>query len=248
MYFHPVLTIIYRFTDPLVSRTRNLIRSESKSVVGLIIIFLMIRGVLLAEASMAGIGSSVVLSTKGLLDTLYQVYLVIVILVAFGVYQHGIIESVAMQILKPIYYVQDMVITRKRSRPLTLFLTLVFLYNLLNIVLLSIATLTIQGNILSSFHSSLLLIVRLVSFFTLVIIAGALLSWVSPDPYNPIVQAIYSISDPILMPFRRIIPPLGGIDFSPIFAIIALQVVGRLGTEMINTLFGYLSRTFSLMM
>jgi YggT family protein len=106
------------------------------------------------------------------------------------------------------------------------------------------ATLMIQASILSSFHNSLLLILRLASFFTLVIIAGALLSWVSPDPYNPIVQAIYSISDPLLMPFRRVIPSLGGIDFSPIFAIIALQVAGHLGTELINTLFSYLSRAY----
>ncbi len=127
MYFHPVLTIIYRFTDPLVSWTRRLIRSESKSVIGLIIIFLIVRGVLLAETSRVGIGSSILLSTKTLLDTLYQVYAVVIILVAFRVYQHGIIQSVAMQILRPIYHVQDMVITRRRSRPLTVFLTLVFL-------------------------------------------------------------------------------------------------------------------------
>jgi len=49
-------------------------------------------------------------------------------------------------------------------------------------------------------------------------------SWVSPDPRNPIVQFLYRSTDPILRPFRRILPPrrTGGIDFSPIFVILLI--------------------------
>ena len=58
------------------------------------------------------------------------------------------------------------------------------------------------------------------------IIARALLSWVSIDPYNPLVQILYQITEPILAPLRRIIPPIGGMmDITPIVALILLQVL-----------------------
>ena len=71
-------------------------------------------------------------------------------------------------------------------------------------------------------------------FFSIVIIIGALLSWVSPDPYNPVVQAIYGISEPLLRPFRRFVPLLGGLDISPIFALLCFQILGRLGQQLIS--------------
>ncbi|GAP63394.1 MAG: YggT family protein [Ardenticatenia bacterium] len=67
----------------------------------------------------------------------------------------------------------------------------------------------------------------------LLILLRILLSWlpalgVRLDPYNPIVRLIYQLTDPILEPFRRIIPPLGMIDISPIVAILVLQLVQTL--------------------
>ncbi len=55
------------------------------------------------------------------------------------------------------------------------------------------------------------------------IIIRALVSWVNPDPYNPIVQFLYRTTEPFLIPFRWIIPTRKiGIDLSPIFAILVL--------------------------
>jgi YggT family protein len=80
----------------------------------------------------------------------------------------------------------------------------------------------------------LLLVVGLFQgFFSLIIIIGALLSWVSPDPYNPVVQAIYGISEPLLRPFRRFVPLLGGLDVSPVVAILCFQILGRFGQQLI---------------
>jgi len=55
------------------------------------------------------------------------------------------------------------------------------------------------------------------------IIIRALISWVSPDPYNPIVRFIDQATDPILRPIQRALPPMGGIDLSPIVAIFAIM-------------------------
>ena len=56
-----------------------------------------------------------------------------------------------------------------------------------------------------------------------VVIARAVLSWVNPDPYNPIVRFIYNITEPVLGRIRRMVPlQFGGIDFSPIIVFLAI--------------------------
>jgi YggT family protein len=56
-----------------------------------------------------------------------------------------------------------------------------------------------------------------------VLVIRAVLSWVSPDPYNPIVRALYSITEPVLSFLRRKFPLMAGsIDFSPMVAILVL--------------------------
>lgn len=65
------------------------------------------------------------------------------------------------------------------------------------------------------------------SLYMIVIIVRALISWVSPDPYNPIVRFLYAITEPVLEPIRRFLPFTSvGIDFSPVvvfFIIIFLK-------------------------
>ena len=72
------------------------------------------------------------------------------------------------------------------------------------------------------------------------IIVRALISWVNPDPYNPIVQFLYKTTEPLLAPFRRFIPVYTiGIDLSPIFALI---FVWFLKLFLIRTLFAFAMR------
>ena len=59
--------------------------------------------------------------------------------------------------------------------------------------------------------------------FMWIVIARAILSWVSPDPYNPIVRFINNITEPVLYWIRKKIPlHFGGIDFSPILVLLAI--------------------------
>ena len=76
-----------------------------------------------------------------------------------------------------------------------------------------------------------LLITALIQIFTLLILARVLLSWVQVDPYNPIVQFIYQITEPFLKPVREVLPPAAGLDFSPIVLLILVQVVGQIIIE-----------------
>ncbi len=63
----------------------------------------------------------------------------------------------------------------------------------------------------------------------IVIFVRALLSWVNADPYNGLVRFLVAVSEPFLRPFRRIVPPwrMGGIDLSPVFAILAIVFVQK---------------------
>lgn len=70
-----------------------------------------------------------------------------------------------------------------------------------------------------------------------VIIIRALLSWVNPDPYNPIVQFLNSITEPVLYRVRQLIPMTGiGIDFSPIIVLLAIMFLQGFLVESLATL------------
>lgn len=69
-----------------------------------------------------------------------------------------------------------------------------------------------------------------------IIIAGAVLSWVNPDPYNPIVRFINTATEPVLYQIRKRLPVnFGGIDLSPI---VVLMVIMFLQAFVVNTLRG----------
>jgi YggT family protein len=71
------------------------------------------------------------------------------------------------------------------------------------------------------------LIFALLGIYKWVIIAAALITWVSPDPRNPIVMILRQVTEPVLAPARRLLPPwkTGGLDFSPLIVIFAIQLV-----------------------
>jgi YggT family protein len=78
-------------------------------------------------------------------------------------------------------------------------------------------------------------LLRLVTYFvrlySFVIIVRAVISWVQPNPYNPAVQLLYRITEPLLSPIRKALSrSIGnmGIDFSPIVAIVLLNLFERL--------------------
>jgi YggT family protein len=66
----------------------------------------------------------------------------------------------------------------------------------------------------------------LLTVYMWIVIIRALISWVNPDPYNPIVRFLHAVTDPVLNPIRRIIGyRLGPIDISPMVVILAIIFV-----------------------
>ena len=78
----------------------------------------------------------------------------------------------------------------------------------------------------------------LLDIYTWIIIAAALISWVSPDPYNPLVQFLRRVTEPVLRPIRRLLSPYQtGLDFSPLVAILIIQFVERVILPSLPSLF-----------
>jgi YggT family protein len=66
----------------------------------------------------------------------------------------------------------------------------------------------------------------ILSIYFWIVIARALISWVNPDPYNPIVRFLHNATDPVLNRMRRILPlQFGAMDFSPIALLILISVL-----------------------
>ena len=81
------------------------------------------------------------------------------------------------------------------------------------------------------------LVSDLVQLLSLLIIVRAVLSWIPGlDSAHPVIRFIMRVTDPILEPIRRVIPPLGGFDLSPIIALLA-QFVGKLVIQLLVSLF-----------
>lgn len=77
----------------------------------------------------------------------------------------------------------------------------------------------VLGNFFIGFARALEIIIPILYWLILV---RALISWVNPDPFNPIVQFLNRATDPILAPIRRFMPTLGPFDISPVIAILIL--------------------------
>jgi YggT family protein len=77
------------------------------------------------------------------------------------------------------------------------------------------------GNLLEALAT---VVEYVLQFYSWIVIARVVISWVNADPYNPIVRAIYSMTEPVLYRIRRALPVFGGgMDFSPIVVFIGIM-------------------------
>jgi YggT family protein len=72
------------------------------------------------------------------------------------------------------------------------------------------------------------LIALVLTVFLVAIIIRVVLSWISPGHYNPVIGLVDRLASPVLRPIRRLLPPMGGLDLSPLFATLMLVVAKML--------------------
>ncbi len=69
------------------------------------------------------------------------------------------------------------------------------------------------------------LIVELIDLYSLIVFVAVVVSWIQLPPGNPVVTFVRTLTEPALDPIRRVMPDMGGIDFSPMVLLVGLQLV-----------------------
>lgn len=174
-----------------------------------------------------------------LIDTLFDIYIAILLLRFLLQYvgadfYNPISQFIVKATQKPVFIARRFVPGFRGLDMATLVLVLIFI--LLKLTVLhaiggiqpSIASIVIQG-----FYD---LIQLVIDIFIIAIFVQAILSWINPDPYNPVSGLLRSLTSPILSPIRKRLPNMGGFDFSPIIGLIGLMFIKRLVLYMFQML------------
>ena len=69
------------------------------------------------------------------------------------------------------------------------------------------------------------LLASLIDLYSLLVLVAVILSWIRLDRRHPLAAIVYGLTEPVLAPIRNWLPPMGGLDLSPMVLLIALQVV-----------------------
>ena len=70
-----------------------------------------------------------------------------------------------------------------------------------------------------------MLLLPIINLYSLVVVAAVVVSWLQLPASNPITQIIDTLTEPALKPIRRVLPPVSGIDFSPMVLLLGLQIL-----------------------
>jgi YggT family protein len=69
------------------------------------------------------------------------------------------------------------------------------------------------------------LLARLIDLYSLIVLVAVILSWMRLDRRHPLAAIVYGLTEPVLAPIRQVLPPMGGLDLSPMVLLIGLQIL-----------------------
>ena len=81
-----------------------------------------------------------------------------------------------------------------------------------------------------------MILVQILDLYSLIVFGAVIISWVRLPPGNPIAGVLYAMTEPLLAPIRRVLPAMGGLDFSPMVLLIAVRVLRGI---VVSTVFGF---------
>ncbi|BAI80468.1 conserved hypothetical protein [Deferribacter desulfuricans SSM1] len=234
LYFNPLGKLVASFTEPIFATIFSKYPHEkSKKFIPLVIIIFTI---LLGLVYWAFNGVSFLYSLIGAVDEMLRFLMVFYIIALIlgsllnTSYQASIYTTFFHRIGLPVVKVTRSIINVPGNTVVVIsvifiFLIYVFLDSGLQILFNSLVGrgVDVVSVVLLTTKYGLFTLIGLLKILTWLVIIRALISWVSPDPYNPIVQLIVALTEPVMGPFRRLIPPIGMIDISPIVLIFVIE-------------------------
>lgn len=175
-----------------------------------------------------------------LIDTLFDIYITIVLLrfllqVVGADFYNPISQFIVTATQKPVVVARRLIPSFRGLDIASLTLVALLIFIKLSILL---ALGGIQPSISALIFQSIYDLVQLVfNVFIYAIIIQAILSWVNPDSYNPVSAILASLTWPVLRHAKKLIPPTGGFDLSPIIAIIGLTFIKLSALYILKILF-----------
>jgi YggT family protein len=242
-FFDPIYGLIYRITNPLLIPAGYITRDSSLGTILTILALVVLRGGVYVSLQPMSFVSGIGISFLSLVQLLFQAYMVIWVVSLLSERSFGTSFPLLIdRAFSPLRVILRRLGIQSHKFHLSVFILMLIVYALLSTLIRFAAipkAVLSPVSFLYGIGEGLMLVVGLFpGFFSILIIIGALLTWVSPDPSNPVVQAIYGISEPLLRPFRRFVPLLGGLDISPIFALLCFQILGRVAQQIIARFMG----------
>ncbi len=70
-----------------------------------------------------------------------------------------------------------------------------------------------------------MILINIVDLYSLIVFAAVILSWLQLPHDNPVIQFVNRVTEPALEPIRRVLPAMGGLDFSPMILLVGLQML-----------------------
>ena len=70
-----------------------------------------------------------------------------------------------------------------------------------------------------------MLLVQLIDLYSLIVLVSVVMSWIRLPPTNPVNQLVEALTEPVLTPIRRVLPPTSGLDFSPMVLLVGLRLL-----------------------
>ena len=165
-----------------------------------------------------------------LIDILFDIYIAIMLLRFLLQYvgadfYNPISQFIVKATQKPVFITRRLIPSFRGVDIATLILAISLIFIKLT-VLYAIGGMqpTIAGIVIQGLYD---LIQLIIDIFIFAIFIQAILSWVNPDPYNPVSGLLRSLTSPVLGPVRKLLPAMGGFDLSPIVALIGLMFIKR---------------------
>lgn len=248
LYFNPLGKLVAGMTDPIFEKMLKITKKTADRLTFVfVLIGIALNGLIITVFSGMGVLESFLYSASNMLTFLMVFYIVCVILGVFAgssqMSYYAIffnrLASFWVSSVRRIIPVKSNVIVIPAIIFVFVFFTVV--NGLLTYAMQTVSPITssyasIEAALLISVKDGFMSMIGLLDIYIWIIIIRSLMSWVSPDPRNPIVQLLHSVTDPVMEPFRKVIPPLGPVDISPMVLIFLLYFLKMMLVRMIGIL------------
>ena len=246
LYFNPLGKLVGKMTDPILEKTFKLTKKSADNILPIFIIFaVVLDGLVVFMLTTAGIPAAMLYGLADILGFLMIFYIVSTILGGFA--GNASMTHYAMFFKRIASFWVKLTrtfIPIKSNAVIIPAIIIVFAFFTAAVAGVNIAYQAMLGSavnpigsLIIAARSNLLTVAGLLDIFVWLIIIRALMSWVSPDPRNPVVQIIHSLTEPVMEPFRKIIPTIGAIDISPMVLIFVVYFIKTMLVRLVGIVF-----------